>query len=161
MCENIRQMSYLCGVNKLKMENQSILEEPMLTYGAIDDNNVFRFVDAVRKGIAYLFFVKLVKNSPFNLQEWSGFLHLSERTLQRHKKENSVFDPVSSEKILEITMLYNYGNDVFGNKEKFGKWLNNENIALGGICPKALLDCSFGIQIVKDELTRIEHGVFA
>ena len=40
-------------------------------------------------------------------------------------------------------------------------WLDAENIALGGVKPKSLLDSTFGIEIVKDELTRIEHGILA
>jgi putative toxin-antitoxin system antitoxin component (TIGR02293 family) len=58
-------------------------------------------------------------------------------------------------------MLYYYGIEVFGGQERFNTWLTTKNTALGGIKPKDLLDSSFGIQMLKDELTRIEHGVLA
>lgn len=95
------------------------------------------------------------------MNEWAGFLHLSERTLQRHKKDKAVFDAASSEKILEILLLYRYGVQVFGESGKFDLWLRTRNLALGGIKPKDLLDNSFGINLLKDELYRIEQGVLS
>lgn len=95
------------------------------------------------------------------MQDWSRFLHLSERTMQRYKKEKKDFDPIYSEKIIEITLVYNRGVEVFGNQGKFDTWLETSNIALGGMTPKSLLDNTFGIQFVKDELIRIEQGVLA
>jgi len=81
--------------------------------------------------------------------------------MQRHKKEKRTFDSDSSEKIIEITLLYKYGIEVFGNKEKFNSWLETKSVALGGVVPKELLDNTFGINLLKDELTRIEYGVLA
>ena len=81
--------------------------------------------------------------------------------MQRYKKERKSFDSNSSEKIIEIALLYKYGIEVFGNKEKFNTWLETKNVALGGIVPKELLDNTFGINLLKDELTRIEYGILA
>jgi putative toxin-antitoxin system antitoxin component (TIGR02293 family) len=81
--------------------------------------------------------------------------------MQRHKREKKSFDPIYSDKILQITLLYNSGMEVFGDKGKFNTWLETQNLALGGIKPKELLDNTFGIGLLKDELTRIEHGVLA
>ena len=103
----------------------------------------------------------IADKSPFSTTEWSNFLHLSERTFQRYKKDRRTFDPLHSEKILEITLVYNKGVEVFGDKANFDAWLSAKNVALGGIKPKELLDSSFGIGLLKDELTRIEHGVLA
>ncbi|CAN5892213.1 hypothetical protein BH24BAC1_BH24BAC1_22830 [soil metagenome] len=126
-----------------------------------DGRNILNLIAAVRQGISYSFFSSLVKESPFSLSEWSGFLHLSDRTIQRYKSEKKTFDPVHSEKILEITLLYKRGAVVFGNLDGFAIWLDTKSVALGGIVPKTLLDTSFGIGLLQDELTRIEHGVLA
>ncbi|PLW96765.1 MAG: hypothetical protein C0591_08105, partial [Marinilabiliales bacterium] len=82
-------------------------------------------------------------------------------SLQRYKKDKGSFNPVTSEKIIEIAMLNKYGIKVFGDQQKFNTWLSSKNLALGGVSPKDLLDSSFGIQLLKDELTRIEHGILA
>ena len=91
----------------------------------------------------------------------SRILHLSERTLQRYKKEKLSFGPLYSERIIEVQLLFNKGIEVFGDKDNFNSWLNLENVALGGIEPISLLDNTFGIMMIKDELTRIEHGILA
>ena len=131
------------------------------TYNSIDDSDIFSIIKVIKKGIKYKEFFSIAQNSPFSLSEWSGFLNISERTIQRYKKEGKSFDVDSSGKIIEITLLYNYGIEVFGNREKFNSWLETKNLALGGIKPKELLDNTFGINLLKDELTRIEFGVLA
>ena len=95
------------------------------------------------------------------MSEWSSFLHISDRTMQRYTKENRTFDPLQSEKIVEIALLYNKGTEVFGEQGKFDTWLEAGNLALGNIKPKSLLDNSFGIGLLKDELVRIEYGILA
>ena len=132
-----------------------------ISYNSIDDKEVIMIINTVRNGIAFAIFYRFARNTPFSLGEWSLFLNMSERTMQRHKREKKTFDPIYSEKILQITLLYNLGIEVFGNKEKFNTWLETQNVALGGVRPKTLLDNSFGIGLLKDELTRIEHGVLA
>lgn len=132
-----------------------------ISYGRVADKDMLAFIAAIRKGIEFSFFLLLTKDSPFSLNEWSGFLNMSERTMQRYKLEKKSFDPIYAEKILEVTLLYNFGIEVFGNKEQFNTWLNTKNLALAGIEPKTLLDNTFGIGLLKDELTRIAYGVLA
>ncbi|WP_101443577.1 type II RES/Xre toxin-antitoxin system antitoxin [Pontibacter ramchanderi] len=132
-----------------------------INYSLIDDRDVFMLITTVREGIKYATFQNIANKIPFSLGEWSEFLHLSERTFQRYKKEQRKFDSLHSEKILEITLVYNKGVEVFGEKEDFDAWLEAKNVALGGIRPKELLDSTFGIGLLRDELTRIEHGVLA
>jgi putative toxin-antitoxin system antitoxin component (TIGR02293 family) len=133
-----------------------------VTYRAIDDKNVMSLIEQVRKGVSSTDFYSYILDSiSFTLSEWAHFLHLSERTMQRYRTEEKAFEPIHSEKIIELTMLYNYGVSVFGDKESFDLWLGTRNVALGNIAPKELLDTSYGIQVIKDELTRIEHGILA
>ena len=106
-------------------------------------------------------FSALQKSIPLKPEDWSNVLHLSTRTLQRYKKEKISFSPIYSERIIEIQLLFNKGLDVFGDKDNFYNWLNSKSIALGGITPVSLLDNTFGIMMLKDELTRIEHGILA
>jgi putative toxin-antitoxin system antitoxin component (TIGR02293 family) len=135
--------------------------DPMVAYGSIDNINALSLVEMVRHGVHFDAFDMFANKSPFSLNEWSGFLHLSERTMQRYRSEKRTFDPLQSEKIIEIALFYNKGVEVFGLAEKFNSWLETDSLALGGIKPKTLLDNSFGISILRDELTAIEYGVLA
>lgn len=132
-----------------------------LSYNATDNRDALLFINTVRQGIEYDLFKDISKNSPFSIDEWSRFLHISPRTIQRYKKEKGRFSALQTEKILEIILLYNKGVDIFGDSKKFTTWLKTENIALGGYKPLTLLDNSFGINMLSDELSRIEHGILA
>jgi putative toxin-antitoxin system antitoxin component (TIGR02293 family) len=134
---------------------------PDVSMGNVDDNTILYVIREVRKGIAYNSFTNAVKNVPLTLKEWSGILDLSERTLQRYKKDKRAFDTLQSEKIVQVTLFIRYGRDVFGDENKFNLWLNTENLSIASVKPKELLDSSFGIDLLKDELTRIENGILA
>lgn len=114
-----------------------------------------------RDGISFGEFEYYMDRSPIYLEEWASLLHLSDRTLQRYKKDNKSFESIHSERILDLFMLFKFGEDTFGDKEIFQTWLHDKCIPLGNVTPLSLLDTSFGIAIVKEELGRIQHGIFA
>jgi putative toxin-antitoxin system antitoxin component (TIGR02293 family) len=142
------------------METMEIFD-PKVAYSSIDDINSMSLIKMVRNGIGFAAFDKFANISPFSQNEWSTYLHLSERTMQRYRSEKRTFDPLQSEKIIEIALFYNKGVEVFGTAVKFNSWLETDNLALGNIKPKMLLDNSFGINMLRDELTAIEYGILA
>jgi putative toxin-antitoxin system antitoxin component (TIGR02293 family) len=142
------------------METKKELKEPAISYELMESFDTNRLIQLVREGVQFPVFSSLLKKISFSISEWASFLHLSERTMHRYQKENKTFDVVSSERIIQITILYEYGITVFGNKENFDTWLVSKNLALGSK-PKELLDTVFGIELINNELSRIEHGIFA
>jgi putative toxin-antitoxin system antitoxin component (TIGR02293 family) len=135
------------------------MKEPK-KYPVLDDEP-HHLVNMVREGIAFPYFTSLSNRIHFTLEEWASYLHLSERTIQRYKKEKKAFDPIYSEKILQIELLYQKGVDVFGDEDNFYTWMDYKSIPLGNVKPKNLLDTAFGIGLIYDELGRIEHGILA
>jgi len=118
-------------------------------------------INSSREGILFADFVKLIVNIPIQITEWAKMLNLSERTFLRYKKEKKAFDSIYSDRILQIVALYKRGSKVFGDAAKFNHWMDLPNLALENNKPKSYIDSSFGIQLIHDELTRIEHGIFA
>lgn len=135
--------------------------EPMVAYITADDNHTLRMIELARQGVNFEAFDSFAARCDFSIREWSEYLHISERTMQRYKSENKAFEPLQSEKILEIALLFYRGIEIFGDDEKFTTWLGMNNIALGNVKPKSLLDSSFGISLLNDELSRISYGVLA
>jgi len=129
-------------------------------YKFLEDDEV-NLTFMVREGISFSYLTKLSNHIHFNIDDWASYLHLSERTIQRYKKENKTFDPIYSEKIIMIELLYKKGIEVFGDENKFYAWMDYKSIPLGGVKPKELLDTAFGINMIRDELGRIEHGILA
>ena len=127
--------------------------------GVAQEHDLVYFINTARKGLSYEDFIKIAKQTPFTLDNWSSFLHLSERTIQRYKKESKPFDPIHTEKILEIALLYDRGTNTFSDAANFNLWLETPNIGLGGVKPMSLLDSTFGIAMLRNTLMRIENGI--
>ena len=66
-----------------------------------------------------------------------------------------------SEKAVNIARLYSLGEKVFGSKEEFNKWMNGRVPSLGKQRPKEYLDTTSGINLLMDELGRMQHGVYS
>ena len=86
-------------------------------------NDSVELVKLSRRGIRYKLFQEIVNSSSFTLKEWSKFLHLTERTIQRYKKEKKKFETIQSERIIEIAKLQNKGKQVFNTTENFEQWI--------------------------------------
>lgn len=132
-----------------------------ISFDTITDKDALNLMAISRNGISYVVFAGVMKKTPFSLSEWSDFLNMSLRTMQRYLKKKKSFDSIYAQRILEINLLYNQGVALFGSNDKFNTWLDTKNIALGGIKPKQLMDNGFGIDVLKKELGRLEHGILA
>ncbi|MDB5003789.1 MAG: hypothetical protein JWQ34_2014 [Mucilaginibacter sp.] len=143
----------MTDVNDTGMSKEKLYKHP--------EEDSFDLTNMVREGVPFPYFNNLSNQIHFGLEEWSSYLHLSERTIQRYKKENKSFDPLYSERILEIELLYKKGIVVFGVADNFYTWMDTISIPLGSVKPKDLLDTGFGIEAIYDELGRIEFGVLA
>ncbi len=84
---------------------------------------------------------------------------ISLRTLQRYKPDKSLPLPVA-DRVVSLASLFVYGVSVFENKESFKKWLEIPLRAFKGKRPIDILDSITGIELVNDEIERIEHGVY-
>ncbi len=94
------------------------------------------------------------------IEEMSSILHVSARTLRRYDKTTSL-NMEQSERIIELSDLYNYGERVLDNLSNFKTWLDTPVLAFGQKKPKEFLDTSVGIRMIKNILGRIEHGVYS
>lgn len=89
----------------------------------------------------------------------SKILSVSRATLLT-KKPTQKFDQSTSEKIMLLADIVSYGLNVFEDKHRFNDWLKRPNKALGEQSPLDKMDTVYGIQEVKNEIGRIEYGVY-
>lgn len=127
----------------------------------IPEDDAVEMVSMLRQGVEFTYLNSISDRIHFTLEDWASYLHLSERTIQRYKKEKKNFDTIYSEKIVQIDLLYKKGAEIFGSETNFNTWMDTKSIPLGSVKPKELLDTTYGINLVADELGRIEHGIFA
>lgn len=121
-------------------------------------------VALVRHGLTKQALFHLADTLRLTPSEAAQIFHVSLRTLQRYKQtknlKQELLDSAVSDRMVQLADLYAYGSEVLG-EDIFLRWLQTPLRTLGGKMPKELLFSSIGIDMVKDELTRIEHGVYA
>lgn len=117
---------------------------------------------AIRKGIPNSLFLSFKESTPFTEVEWSEFLNVSVKSLQRYKKDKEyIFKSIQSEKIIELAEVTALGREVFDSSDQFYLWLNTPSFALSNMKPVELLKDSYGKEMVMNELNRIDQGIFA
>jgi putative toxin-antitoxin system antitoxin component (TIGR02293 family) len=129
-------------------------------YGLSVSKGIHDFIALIRKGISRQSLDHLMQLTGITTDEMAAIMHTSERTLRRYTA-TTVLNPEQSERAFELARLYSRGEEVFGSLELFKDWMSNTVLALGNKKPKEFLDTSLGIDVLMDELGRIEHGIFA
>lgn len=156
---------------RLNKEITSVVKNSKIDKRFFQFNNVLTFteffsnrllvVSLIRQGIPYSLFNLIQMYAPFSENDWSYFLDISAKSLQRYKQSARHFKSLQSEKIIEMAEVTNIGLEVFGDISKFKLWLNTPNFALGMLKPIELLKDSYGKEMVLSELTRINHGILS
>lgn len=117
-------------------------------------------IPVIREGVPKKALDNLVIKTGINKNELPNILSTSERTLRRYSDKQKL-SPEQSERIIELAKLYSRGENVFGTLDAFKEWMESSVMSLGNKKPAEFLDTSLGIQLLMDELGRIEHGIFA
>ena len=160
--------------------SHSMVEEPMAVYsttgaigaslyflggksvftGKTEIKGKYDYINIIRKGLTRKSLDYLMQYTGISTLEMADIIHTSDRTLRRYTSE-TILNPEQSERALEIARLYTRGEEVFDSLDAFKTWMDSNVMALGNKKPKEFLDTSLGIELLMEELGRIEHGVFA
>ncbi len=172
-------MGYKKPIIKPEIESDesvtNVLSEPAVAYGSYKStgnylgisggtlsgaNQQERQLKLIRGGITRGSLDTLMEKTGLTIYELADILEMTDRTLRRYEAKE-ILNRRLSERALEIAQVYSRGEEVFGDAASFHQWMQTEVPALGHRLPKSFLDTSLGIQMLMDELGRIEHGVFA
>ncbi|HRO47428.1 antitoxin Xre-like helix-turn-helix domain-containing protein [Agriterribacter sp.] len=132
---------------------ESKVEEPLAVYGSVH-------ALPVTDGFSYKKFEKIAALTPFTQKEWGAILHLSEKTLQRYARDNSFFEGIYADRILHLGELIDLGKETFTDMDAFYRWLKREKNILGVKLDFTALTSTKGIQLLMEEMGRIQQGIF-
>lgn len=117
-------------------------------------------IDAIKNGISKEELEALKDQSGLDYDALAVVLNVTKATLHG-KKGKAKFDQYISERIFLLADIYSYGYEVFGDKEKFNRWMKKPNTSLGGITPVSMIDTLYGIEEIKHLIGRIAYGIFS
>ncbi len=116
--------------------------------------------DAIKKGLEPKAIRDLITISGITQTDAAYILDLTEPTLRKYIKAGKELNTGLSEHLIQLFELFDKGMDTFGSLEEFKNWLPHQNIGINAV-PMDLLDTLTGINIVMNELIRIDYGVTA
>jgi putative toxin-antitoxin system antitoxin component (TIGR02293 family) len=155
-------------MSKRKPSTPSIAAEPVATYGG-KAVRTWRFkrlseedlLEQARKPMSMPALKRRVQENPFAEVAYASLLQTSVAGLRALMRSSKALVPAQSELVLLYEQTMARGVEVFGNEEKFQRWLELRIPALGHKRPKELMTTFTGIRLVADEMETIAHGVFA
>jgi putative toxin-antitoxin system antitoxin component (TIGR02293 family) len=118
------------------------------------------WITKIRSGLPCSTVSTLARRIDVPQKDVAAWLHTTTRTIQRTIEANTPLGPDLSDRVAQLIRVYCRCRDVFKDDKKVSVWLKSPNYALGNVSPVSLLDTIPGMEIVLDELGRIEHGVF-
>jgi putative toxin-antitoxin system antitoxin component (TIGR02293 family) len=124
-------------------------------------DNSISLVLSAKKGLKPEAIFDFMHISRFSAALVEQLLNKTIKTFTKYKEKDTLLDATVSEKLLKLFALYDKGAAVFGSIEEFNKWLAEPAFGLGNQVPQDLLDTISGIELVGEELTRIEYGDLA
>lgn len=127
----------------------------------ITPSNHLAMVKIAKDGMPASAFADLLVITGLSKDDLASILGLSYKTIQRYEKENKRFNPLNSEQLAKIIALYQQANEIFSDLNAFNRWLRKPAYGLGNLVPISLLTTSGGIDLIREELIRIEYGAFA
>jgi uncharacterized protein (DUF2384 family) len=138
-----------------------------------------RLIPAVRSGIAgaqskakiikelenkiesHLIINELLKISCLPIKTLSEVFEMTPKTLSSYKTPGRYLPTRIVELIIQIKGLYTKGIEIFGSADNFNIWLTTEAFGLNNTKPIKLFNSSTGIELIYEELVRIEFGATA
>ncbi|HNP18083.1 MAG TPA: DUF2384 domain-containing protein [Fulvivirga sp.] len=114
-------------------------------------------VFAAQKGISANIFddvVKLFGNNDYMAE----IVELTHKTINKYRLNKTKFSPIRSEIMLKLIALYHQGVGIFGERDAFISWLSKPAFGINGHVPFDLVKTSDGIDLVTEELDRIQYG---
>ncbi len=122
--------------------------------------NKLEIVRLSQKGLKISRLKHYLKECNFTMKEMAKLLHLSERQLSRYSAEFILPVDITA-RIYQIVEVWSRGLEVFEDRDMLNRWLRKPIMALGFGVPIALMETPQGVEVILDELGRIEHGLVA
>ena len=124
-------------------------------------NDAISLLKRSKAGLSAKTALDFLELSGFTQDEFQETFKTTVKTIQNHVTRELMLDAALSEKLLKSFALFDKGAEIFGSATDFHRWLNMPAYGLGNQMPFTLMDTITGIQLIEEELIRIEFGDLA
>lgn len=142
---------------KATKAGQSIIIKKVNKYFSPEDDR-FSLVEEAGVGVPVSAVSDLIRITDLKKQYFASLLDISTKTLDRYQVQKKKLNPSASELLLKLQNIYKKGEEIFSSIEAFRIWIEKPAYGLQLRVPKDLLKTVTGIDLVMEELIRIESG---
>ena len=115
-------------------------------------------IGRIRKGLSPGVSRRVTEAYGVSQEDLARIIHVSKKTIQRQEAKGA-YNIEVSDGLVRLADVFARATEVFEDKAEARVWLQEESTALGGVTPWSLLDTTTGVDMVVQELGRIEHGI--
>ena len=145
--------------------NKRVSEKPLIAVvrsGIAEAQSKAKIIKELENKIeSQLIINELLKISCLPIKTLSEVFEMTPKTLSSYKTPGRYLPTRIVELIIQIKGLYTKGIEIFGTADNFNIWLTNEAFGLNNTKPIKLFNSSTGIELIYEELVRIEFGATA
>ena len=141
------------------MEVVFIMSLNLLAKEISQQSETVRVINKLEVGIPVTAVEKIASYLDVSINELMIYLRISRSTWHRRKKVGKL-DFNLSDKVFQFSKVLEYAENVFGNKDKVRLWFKVPSIVFENRRPVELVGSLSGMNLINDELIRIEHGVY-
>lgn len=117
-------------------------------------------IEEIDKGLPFSAFERLQKNTELSTETLLELLQIPRRTLTRRKSAGRLSSD-ESDRLVRLARVYGRTLHFFdGNARDATGWLEEAQLAFGGISPMEMIKTDVGAQEVERLIGQLEHGVF-
>jgi putative toxin-antitoxin system antitoxin component (TIGR02293 family) len=148
------------AVYEVTNKNTNINIDVLNTYQPFYTNDISLLTQS-KKGLDAKAALDFLSLSGFTQDEFQETFKTTVKTIQNHVNKQLTLDAALSEKLLKSFALFDKGLEIFGSAKSFYQWLGAPAYGLGNQLPFDLMDTITGINLIEEELIRIEYGALA
>ncbi len=120
-------------------------------------NNLHAIVALARKRLDTKVFYDLAETIQMTEKNLAEIIHLSTRTISNYRDQKKTIEPLYSEHLLKLILLFEKGEELFGTIEEFNYWLkkpfwNSKEIPMDWIVTPG------GVDLLLEEMERLAQG---
>ena len=151
-----KQEPYIAANTNTHMIEVAFLEPYQPSYA-----NAISLLTSSKKGLNAKAAVDFLALSGFSPIEFQETFKTTVKTIQNYVTQGLSLDAALSEKLLKSFALFEKGIAVFGSAAAYHQWLNQAAYGLGNQFPFDMMDTITGINLIEEELIRLEYGDLA
>ena len=126
-------------------------------FSDLDIVSNYAVVSSARRGLKPKVFYDFANVIKMTEKDLAALINLSARTISNYKEKRKNLEPVYSEHLLKLIVLFEKGEEIFGNLDEFTYWLNKPfwNTAQK---PIDWIITPGGVDLVMEEIDKLAQG---